>query len=129
MEGLCPVLGTSAGSAIRQDIAHPQADTEGHHPYPFSAAALSISMLVSPPVSVPACPDKLRKFQALQARKEPQKRQRIQRKIHDSINQPTPLAQNLTRDTDKAQEKLLELHPDHVSAQARLGDQKPIPGL
>ena len=44
MQGLCLVPGTGAGSPIRQDIAHPRAGTEGHHPYPFSASALSISM-------------------------------------------------------------------------------------
>ena len=116
MQGLCPVLGSGAGSAIRHDIAHSRDGTEGHHPYPFSASALSFSMLVSPPVSVPAYPDKLRKFQALQPRKEPQKRHRIQREIHDPIDQPTTLANELTRNLDKAPKKLLELHPDDCSA-------------
>jgi len=69
------------------------------------------------PVSAPACPDKLRKFQALQARKEPKERQRIECEIHDPIHQPTTLAHDLTWDTDKAPKKLLELHPHYVLAQ------------
>ena len=88
------------------------------------SAALSSSVVSN--ARLP-CPLLLGKIQRLQALKQPQIQQRIEREVHDSIDQPTTLTHDLTRQLDETLQELLEFHAKYLMAQARLLDQQAIP--